>query len=514
MKKLSLLLLSLLILVLAGTFVACNSANCNHVIKKIDVVEATCENTGKTAGEYCLLCNKVFKKVKATPRAHTLDAEGYCTKCGRQEFLFELNEDGQSYAVAGPGRDFNPDGLFGVDSDEIIPNEFLGKPITKVKDGAFEGCDISANIVLPDSVTTIGARAFAGYERLKRIDLPSSVVSIGADAFLGSHYLYVYYDGDIEQWCHIEFGNAFANPNAESQTRLYIGKLYVKNPEFVRTDGFREPSIKQLTIPDSVTKINPYTFYNFEALRSVEIPATVESIGEDAFYGCSNLKTIYNRSELDIVAKSGDNGGIARQANAVHLLTEDDQIKRLANGLVIVDDSYDNIIMEYLGDSPTVEIPDYVTVIGAYAFAYSPYVTDVQIPHGVRMIEDYAFLGCDLSSIEIPSSVVWLGVGVFSTNEKLTSVTFAEGIKIDTIRWKLFSDCKKLKSIVIPSSVTTISSEAFRGCTLLYEVIFEDPYNWYIKNGSATKIEADLLDPYQNSIYLVEQYTMYSWGKN
>lgn len=44
-----------------------------------------------------------------------------------------------------------------------------------------------------------------------------------------------------------------------------------------------------LEIPSSVTSIGNYAFYGCSGLTSLEIPSSVTSIGDGAFYGCSGL---------------------------------------------------------------------------------------------------------------------------------------------------------------------------------------------------------------------------------
>ena len=87
-------------------------------------------------------------------------------------------------------------------------------------------------------------------------------------------------------------------------------------------------------------------------------------------------------------------------------------------------------------------IPDSVTSIGDYAFAFCRSLTNIVIPDNVTSIEEKAFCRCSsLNSIVIPDSVTSIGNSAF------------EG-------------CYSLTSIVIPVSVTYIGHHAFANCNL------------------------------------------------
>ena len=107
----------------------------------------------------------------------------------------------------------------------------------------------------------------------------------------------------------------------------------------------------------------------------------------------------------------------------------------------------------------TVIIPDSVTSIGAYAFAYCDSLTSITIPDSVRSIDSYAFAYC----------------------ESIASITVPDGVT--TIGSYAFTHCEGLAKITIPDSVTSIGIAAFFGCTSLTEITL--PFVGATMNGSS-----------------------------
>ena len=115
-------------------------------------------------------------------------------------------------------------------------------------------------------------------------------------------------------------------------------------------------------------------------------------------------------------------------------------------------------------------IPNDVTSIRKYLFAYFNGLTSVNIPNSVTEIGDSAFESCSsLTSITIPGSVTTIGNNAFRTCTRLASFTIHNGVT--TIGSMTFYDCTGLTSITIPNSVTTIGSMAFRECVQLQAII-------------------------------------------
>ena len=95
---------------------------------------------------------------------------------------------------------------------------------------------------------------------------------------------------------------------------------------------------------------------------------------------------------------------------------------------------------------------------------------NVILSETVTSIASSAFSGChNLKSISIPSSVTTIGTFAFYSSG-LETVTFADNSVITNIGSGTFQGCAKLTNIIIPESVTSIGPNAFEGCGSLTSV--------------------------------------------
>jgi aspartokinase-like uncharacterized kinase len=168
-------------------------------------------------------------------------------------------------------------------------------------------------------------------------------------------------------------------------------------------------------------------FYGCTELQSIEIPDTVEKIGQYAFYGTTALTSI--------------------------------------------------------------TLPDSVTTIGNAAF-FNSGLTSVTLPDGLTKIAGIAFHRSALTSVTIPSSVTEIGQSAFWKATDLTSVDFSNATALktignnafdstgvvsvdlsgatalETITYQAFYDATKLTSITLPHGLKEIENQAFKNTNL------------------------------------------------
>ena len=228
--------------------------------------------------------------------------------------------------------------------------------VTEIGDCAFSDCSSLTSITIPPSVTKIKGSLYGGTFRgcssLTSITIPPSVTEIEGGAFSHCNSLSSVHISDIAAWCKIVFGKENFNPLSLAH------RLYINGEE-----------IRDLVIPDSVTKIGYSAFRGCSNLTSISIPPSVTEIGGGAFSGCKGLTSVHIN---DIAAWCNiDFAGIDSNPlyYAHHLYLNGEEVKDLV-------------------------IPNSVTSIGDYAFCECYGLASVTIGSGVTSIGNGAFRSC------------------------------------------------------------------------------------------------------------------------
>ena len=219
---------------------------------------------------------------------------------------------------------------------------------------------------------------------------------------------------------------------------------------------FYQSKLKTVVIPANATTIGNSAFEQCASLISIDIPANVETIGTAVFWGCSSLTTV--------------------------TFEKGSQLKTIGGG----SSSYYGAF-SYCTALTSIEIPASVETIGASAFKGCSSLATVTFENGSQLktigggsYSSGAFSDCTaLTSIEIPASVETIEAAAFKGCSSLATVTFENGSQLKTIGggssyYGAFSDCTALTSIEIPASVETIKASAFKGCSSLATVTFEN----------------------------------------
>ena len=248
-----------------------------------------------------------------------------------------------------------------------------------------------------------------------------------------SLYYLIISDDEVE----VTFDDCYINSGINS----YYGDIVI--PETVTYDG----------VTYTVTGVGQRAFHNCNGpLTSVVVPNTVTSIGELAFAGNGQLSSVILPNSVNTI---GDRIFYDCQS--------------LASVQLPVGISVLTLEMFYNCVSLTsFVIPPTVTRIEERAF-YGAGLHSVEIPESVTYIGEEAFLSClSLSSVDLPNTTIEMGSGVFSFCIALQSIHLPENL--ETIPSLFLNGCENLTSITIPETVTNIEDCAFLNCYGLTEI--------------------------------------------
>ncbi len=149
-------------------------------------------------------------------------------------------------------------------------NSFIPETITTIGGSAFSGCTGLSHITIPRSVTTIDPGAFYGCTSLSSINIPSTVTSIGNNSFQATGLSILTVENE--------------NPVYDSRNNCNALIETASNTIITGCQG--------TIIPNSVTAIGEYAFYDCTGLTNVIFPKVLTEIGKGAFNGCSGLTEV------------------------------------------------------------------------------------------------------------------------------------------------------------------------------------------------------------------------------
>ena len=125
-------------------------------------------------------------------------------------------------------------------------------------------------------------------------------------------------------------------------------------------------------------------------------------------------------------------------------------------------------IGQYAFDEPgllSVVLPNTIKSIGQFAFRSSS-IERIELPIGLESIEAYAFSECkSLKSVVLPNTIKIKSIGSYAFSEtSLESINLPIGLEL--IGGYAFYRCNSLKSVVLPNTIKSIGEYAFSGTSL------------------------------------------------
>ena len=314
--------------------------------------------------------------------------------------------------------------------------------VTSIKDCAFYGCTALSALELPESVISIGEMAFTDCAALTSIRIPSSVTTIGLNAFIGCDRLTIIgAEGSVAQQYAQEYGIPF-QPEGDPGTGMPSSAEPANNGS-----GEEEAEAGQ-SAPGTVQTEREYSGVCGENLRWTLVSET-------------GLLTISGSGEMLSYQADIQNTAVDTQAPWRRLPVSVKAL-RLEEGVV----SIGNCAFFGCQDLRSVSLPTSLRTIGDQAFSGCVSLRAVTIPQRVTTLGNSSFFGCSgLRSVDFPEGMTSIGIRAFCMCNNLRCLQFPASLK--TINREAFCGCYYLSCIRFSEGLTSIGASAFSSCNHL-----------------------------------------------
>lgn len=327
--------------------------------------------------------------------------------------------------------------------------------------------DYAGHVNIPSKIENLPVRHIGVYDRMSNrvgfpkvssIDIPSSVRTIGRGSFYGNSNLtnVKIARGGLTEILSEAFRGCVALKNIELPGTLKS----IGSSAFESCEG-----LESIVFPESVTDLQG-CLSNCTSLTEVALPKSLTTLGAGMFIGCTSLRRV-------VVWEGGDGMSVP----AAYLKIPASTFLGCKN------------LEEVVWNAPITEIeknafnsceklknyPDMsnVKIIREEAFSYSGIETFTTPASMELMDRPFAHSHC-LESVTITHKMDVYGYLAFADCPKLTSFVFHDDIENLNDAWYMFSGCTSLEEIRLPKKLKKIDRYMFDGCTNLKRLYIGD----------------------------------------
>jgi hypothetical protein len=293
----------------------------------------------------------------------------------------------------------------------------------------FNGCTSLTSVTLPSTIKSIDEGAFRGCTALTSVSLPSALTTIGQSAFDTTGLTSISIPKSVTSLGYAAFG--------------YCNAL----------------TSVSLTTDSTLTSIGKMCFTNCSALTALNFPATLKTIGDQAFHGSGLTGTINIPKSVTSIGKTAF--GRCSSLSAINVASDNSNYKS-TNGVLF--DKAGCTLLQYPEGKTTAaySIPSGVTTIAESAMSFAPF-TSITVPTTLTTIKRSACTYAKMSSFDL-SHITILEQSAFSNCTNLTSVYIPDAIT--SIATDVFRGCTKLSTVTGCKNVTLIQYDTFRDCAI------------------------------------------------
>ncbi len=364
--------------------------------------------------------------------------------------------------------------------------EYVGDTPTRPAEGrndfVFSKWSVSTEIVY----SNIEVRAI--YEAVDRKGTTGLVYSFESDT---STYTVTGYSGDETE---IFIPKEYDGPNG----KCHVGR--------VNSNAFAyNYTITSIFVEDYVEELSSYAFaycYNLKEVRlsqrlriigdkafsntkieSLILPATVETVNSQAFYGFSNVDKVSVDSKNPFLSIK-DGFLFDKEGKVLKMAMFDDSYAQNHKTITIPEGTTEiaNNALKFRYYIEKVIFPSTLEVIGENAFYNSYYIKELVFNDGLKEIKNYAFYACyNIEKLEFPESLESIGSYAFWDDNYLTSITFNNSPAI--IGSSAFGSSENLTSVELGNAIKRIESQAFYSDNILESITLPSSIEFIERNA-------------------------------
>ena len=252
-----------------------------------------------------------------------------------------------------------------------------------------------------------------------------------------------------------------------------LQSINMENASYLTTFSFSDfTNLKHATLPRTLVEIPQKAFFNCP-LTTINLPGTVEKIGNYAFKGTSLSGSLYLPNSLKTIGI-----GAFDSLKLTGTLTIPDSVTTISNE-AFYNNKFTKLVigpnssLTTIGNnafrnnqiSNAIALPKSVTTIGNNTFCNNS-IPELALNYGLKSIGNYAFGTNKITgTINIPVTVEKIDAQAFKSNQ-IEAVIFNKDSALTTLGSYAFSQNKISNAIMMPKGLTKISSYVFSNNTI------------------------------------------------